>query len=818
MRPVFDPTGGPDVLVEKMIGTAYETVKRVYCHLPEIRRLDGVLAEIPTLAQTTVDNALAVALPPILAQMDEKVQAAEGWAGEAEASAEAAAQSALAATKVNMMFPFTSDASQMIYDVTVISGQTDVNTAGMALWVEGAIEFDFTILSATTFMLNDATAYPENAQMRVILNAHFNDLVHGFDQLLGALEQEYKDAAALNGRWCGLHLIPPTTRLDNSPLQEADEYQNRSDKLRYSWNGSTWVALNSSAQQLEVRLADPTQGARKVAYRNRTAQDKFDDFVSITDYYEEGDNNLWHQAWARALLVSPNVHFPRKPDPVYLFGAPTNLPNDAFVVVTPGVTLSAIPATNAAGTGIVSIINTNGKRGIKLFNAKFDGGVREVMTAKAYVRPIRFINCYDVQMVGCEVINNPDWSVSFEQCDGVRVSQYTQRSFVYADTAMNTKRAGGRDGLHFLDCKNFYAFDLDIESGDDCVGITSQVSGTFNGNVDHVRGKSVIASLVIYNEEFAPGTSDYAAMPLETLKISNVQGKQGTVSRNVVRVARYNVASTIKDVSVTGVRGTSSNHGMQLSHIDGLFVDDSYTISMLQHGVYINGCTGVTGSVRGKSLLAGFDGVQIFGGSDQDLIATAYDSANYGVHLNGLSDSTIVPISRDNGALALASSSGGNLRIVNCSGVEVPHGVASGDPSKSYYGILESSGNTNCRIGAGVKTGGVVPRSGGRSATGVYQEPAVAVRFKEEISGTLTVTSPLGCSVTRDSLGRYRVTFTKPMRTTLFNFQVFATAVGAVRSFRLVSNPAVSELVFETIDAAGAVARCDMVSVLVYDL
>ena len=278
MRPVFDPTGGPDVLVEKMIGTAYETVKRVYCHLPEIRRLDDVLAEIPTLAQTTVDNALAGALPPILDQLDEKVQVAEGWAGEAEASAEAAAQSALAATKVNMMFPFTSDVSQMIYDVTVISGQTDVNTAGMALWVEGAIEFDFTILSATTFMLNDATSYPDNVQMRVILNAHFNDLVHGFDQLLGALEQEYKDAAALNGRWCGLHLVPPTTRLDSSPLQEADEYQNRSDKLRYSWNGSTWVALNSSAQQLEARLknnSDPTKGVAETGFAGSTSAIEF---------------------------------------------------------------------------------------------------------------------------------------------------------------------------------------------------------------------------------------------------------------------------------------------------------------------------------------------------------------------------------------------------------------------------------------------------------------------------------------------------------------------------------------------------------------
>lgn len=289
-RPYTDFPRNEQGLVDNFIGTAYDTVKRVYDNLPEIQRLDDVLEEIPTLAQTSVDNALAVAMPPVLAQMDEKVQAAEGWAGEAEASAEAAAQSALAATKVNMMFPFTSDVSQMIYDVTVISGQTDVNTAGMALWVEGAIEFDFTILSATTFMLNDATAYPDNAQMRVILNAHFNDLVHGFDQLLGALEQEYKDAASLNGRWCGVHVVPPTTRLDGSPLQDADEYQNRSDKLRYSWNGSTWIALNSSAQQLEERLASPT-GAKHSGYTYGTAHsetrdvdDKLRETRSILDF------------------------------------------------------------------------------------------------------------------------------------------------------------------------------------------------------------------------------------------------------------------------------------------------------------------------------------------------------------------------------------------------------------------------------------------------------------------------------------------------------------------------------------------------------
>lgn len=80
MRPVFDPTGGPDVLVEKMIGTAYETVKRVYNHLPEFRRLDGVLAEIPTLAESSVDAAIAATMPAVEEHFDGYIEKSRVWA------------------------------------------------------------------------------------------------------------------------------------------------------------------------------------------------------------------------------------------------------------------------------------------------------------------------------------------------------------------------------------------------------------------------------------------------------------------------------------------------------------------------------------------------------------------------------------------------------------------------------------------------------------------------------------------------------------------------------------------------------------------
>lgn len=59
-------------------------------------------------------------------------------------------------------------------------------------------------------------------------------------------------------RWCGNSTNPPITRLDGSPLEISDEYGNLTDHLRYNWTGTAWVALNSSAQQLEARLADPS--------------------------------------------------------------------------------------------------------------------------------------------------------------------------------------------------------------------------------------------------------------------------------------------------------------------------------------------------------------------------------------------------------------------------------------------------------------------------------------------------------------------------------------------------------------------------------
>lgn len=307
MRPVFDPTGGPDVLVEKMIGTAYETVKRVYCHLPEFKRLDAVLTEITTLAQSSVDNALAVAMPPIREELAGYVQQAEDWADASELSAEAAAQSALDAAKVSRMFPFTFNSSQFVYDVTVISGDPEATTAGLALWIEGAIEYDFTITSGTTFVLNNPTYYPENAQMRIIVNARFDDLVKNFDELQDSFKSAFLEFLEKTGYEvpvpyvAGITLVRPTQTV----TYLGRDY--RANLQHLPLTTSTWevdspmlVLVGEGTLRLELSNdSDPTLGAGKIGRATRQIR-SVNELVTVAGRYNGDQVALisYYDGWA----------------------------------------------------------------------------------------------------------------------------------------------------------------------------------------------------------------------------------------------------------------------------------------------------------------------------------------------------------------------------------------------------------------------------------------------------------------------------------------------------------------------------------------
>lgn len=96
----------------------------------------------------------------------------------------------------------------------------------------------------------------------------------------------------------GSHAENPTTRNNGQPLEPGDETWNSTDKQPYWWNGADWVALNSSAQQLEERLTEP-DGSAKVGFTqagsgstSRTSLDKMREVVSVKDCGAVGDAGI----------------------------------------------------------------------------------------------------------------------------------------------------------------------------------------------------------------------------------------------------------------------------------------------------------------------------------------------------------------------------------------------------------------------------------------------------------------------------------------------------------------------------------------------
>lgn len=60
MRPVFNPMGGPDTLVDKMLGNAYDTVKCVSFALPQIKHVSSQLEAVYNVANS-LDSVVTVA-------------------------------------------------------------------------------------------------------------------------------------------------------------------------------------------------------------------------------------------------------------------------------------------------------------------------------------------------------------------------------------------------------------------------------------------------------------------------------------------------------------------------------------------------------------------------------------------------------------------------------------------------------------------------------------------------------------------------------------------------------------------------------------
>lgn len=578
--------------------------------------------------------------------------------------------------------------------------------------------------------------------------------------------------------------------------------------------GATFIGTASGKnvqEELDSKLTAGDLDAKSIPYQVldteylRTIKDSLDDFVNLRSYFRTGDLG-WGPAFSRAFEVSPHVLVPFGVHTVY---ESVVVPSNAIIAgLGFGSIVKSPDASNAAGSNLVTVFRGDNANNIVIDNLTVSGGVTEANTSKNYTRTMRFVKCNNVILTRTRVINNADWSTSFEGGSNIIVRDYYQRSYVYADPGISLN--GGRDGLHFMDCSNVTAEGLDIESGDDCVGITTTGTDMDNITIRGLRGKSNIASLVIFNEE-QDSSGTYYSNTLTNLNIEDVVLKSGGVARNLVRVIGYGSNTVIKKVTIKGIKGTAYNsYGLWVEKASEVRLDDINVASRLAHGIQLNQVSRLTGSAcgayLGENASASFTGVNLANVRNSKFTPMSYDSYGFGVQLNACNDSTFTPDIQECGAGLRAADAGGNLRVVNCNNVNIPEGRATGATTTSYWGY-NASGNTNLNIEPAFIFSGATNSALPNSY--YFRQPTVDVKIKEDNAGVVTNHILIGASIVRNSIGNYTITFNSAMRSTNFSWQALAYRNGQVLNVRLASAVGTNTLTLQVVDSANAPAYPD---------
>ena len=115
-----------------------------------------------------------------------------------------------------------------------------------------------------------------------------------------------------------------------------------------------------------------------------------------------------------------------------------------------------------------------------------------------------------------------------------------------------------------------------------------------------------------------------------------------------------------------------------------------------------------------------------------------------------------------------------------------------------------------------VKRSGLIP-STPLGKINYLRQPAASLKFKEDGAQNIILYSSVGCTLTRNGVGNYTVTFTTPMDSTGFQFFLGAWHVGAERKVILSTQITVNGFSFVVRDTAGANTYSDHISLIAYN-
>lgn len=562
-----------------------------------------------------------------------------------------------------------------------------------------------------------------------------------------------------------------------------------------------------------------TFGASLVGYQAsatasyRTVEKRLQDSVNVHDYFLASDTD-YTSAFNKALATGKTVFVPEGVHYV----TQIDLPAGATIIGTgPKSIISSKLATDAAGTDITTVLRGTNVSNIFLANFCVDGGSRPVQTVKKKVRTVRISGGDNIELRGIKLVNNTDWACSLEQCTNVVVLDYKCRTYEAWGSGDVISLTGGRDGLHFMDCQNVLASRIDVISGDDCVGITTEGVSVRNIDVSYVSGSSSIASIVIYNEE-QDGGGNYYNVTSYNFKISHVSVKEGGVARNIVRVAANGTTSKVIGVDISNVSGTAYNsYGLWLVKVYGGEFTNINVASQLSHGIQIASCYNLHGNLNGQSQAGTitFAGINVTGCVSCFLTLESVESSGYGIQITNCSYSTFYLRGYNNGAATFASSTGGGARVATNSYCSFPSGMLYGDNTVSYYGINQA-GNTNTTFGSEFKAYGFTNSSLGVASQ--LNTPVAYFHLKEDSGGVVTNATTFGGTIVRNSTGNYTVTLSSAVASTYYRIDIQALHNGQARLVRLASATSTTGFTFVILDPSSVATYADHIMVTVWGI
>ena len=573
----------------------------------------------------------------------------------------------------------------------------------------------------------------------------------------------------------------PSTRIRSNSLLGFNSEGNPVSIFSWTDTADLAIKLASSIGTSLVGYSANDQAALRTVYA------RLKDFVSLHDYWYPTDGTDYAPALNKALSVSPHVLIP--PGKHYLKSTVSLISGTRLIGLGPNCILSSPEAVSSNGAEMITVLRTTGASDILLQGLTIEGGCSEIVSTKRAVRGVRFIECQDVRVIDCEVNNTGDWALSFEKNDRVSVSRYKHRGTVV------TNLNGGRDGLHFLDCVDFSATDLDIVSGDDMVGCTSETRDQRNASIKGVRGYSGIGSCVIFNEEGTTTNSTVNVM-VEDVRVTN-----GQTVRNVVRVQSINGAN-VTGVIIRGIRGTGRNHGIQVTSaatMTNVDISDVNVTSVNQHGVYLNRINNLSASGRATAQKSSFDGWNITSCNYFDVQPAALSSPGWGVQVLNSAHFTMNGNCYNNGAGLFAAANGGNGRINGCSNYNAT-GVYVGGSTTSYYGLFNDETPTG-RVDPSTVCSGYIARNRPRNLNAL-RDAYAACSFGQTVSGSISSQGAINCSVELISDGRYKVNFSAPFESTFYRPEIIAQIMNQDLIVRPIAKE-VSYYTFEVRNSSG---------------